>query len=50
MEKLIWMTNHTQVLSNIENRWDSFFLSAETVSDDFMQEREMSIQPERESF
>lgn len=39
-----------RILSPVENSWDSFFLSAETVSDDFMQEREKSFQPERENF
>ncbi len=39
-----------RVLSPVENTWDSFFLSEEEISDDFMQERATQKQPERESF
>ena len=39
-----------RVLSPIENTWDSFFLSSETVTDDFMQERSGQEQAEREAF
>lgn len=39
-----------RILSPIENTWDSFFHAAETVSDDFMNERASQDQPERESF
>ena len=39
-----------RVLSPVENTWDSFFLSRETVSDDFMTERATQEQSERESF
>lgn len=39
-----------RVLSPVENVWDSFFLSDETVSDDFMEERASQEQTERESF
>ncbi|MCF6194236.1 MAG: antitoxin [Kangiellaceae bacterium] len=39
-----------RVLSPVENTWDSFFLSEENVSDDFMQERASQEQSERESF
>lgn len=39
-----------RILSPIENTWDSFFLSEERVSDDFMTERASQDQQERESF
>lgn len=39
-----------RILSPAENSWDSFFLSEESVSDDFMTERASQEQPERESF
>ena len=39
-----------RVLSPVENTWDSFFLSEENVSDDFMQERASQEQSEREPF
>lgn len=39
-----------RVLSPIENSWDSFFLSEQHVSDDFMTERASQEQQEREAF
>ncbi len=39
-----------RVLSPVENTWDSFFLSNEGVTDDFMVERASQEQQERESF
>jgi antitoxin VapB len=39
-----------RILSPIENTWDSFFHSTESVSDDFMSERASQEQAERESF
>ena len=39
-----------RVLSPVENTWDSFFLSDDGVSDDFMTERASQEQSERESF
>lgn len=39
-----------RVLSPVENTWDSFFLSDDGVTEDFMQERASQEQPERESF
>jgi antitoxin VapB len=39
-----------RVLSPVENTWDSFFLSKDRVSDDFMTERASQEQRERESF
>ncbi len=37
-----------RVLSPIEKTWDSFFLSDETVGDDFLPERAGQAQSERE--
>lgn len=37
-----------RVLAPMENTWDSFFLSTETVSDDFLPERATQEQPDRE--
>ena len=39
-----------RILSPVENTWDSFFLSTEQVSDDFMTERATQDQPTREAF
>ena len=39
-----------RILSPVENTWDSFFLSEERVTNDFMAERASQEQPEREAF
>ena len=39
-----------RILSPVENTWDSFFLSKDHVTDDFMTERASQEQQERESF
>lgn len=39
-----------RVLSPVGHSWDNFFLSDETVSDDFMNERDVFPLSERESF
>jgi antitoxin VapB len=39
-----------RVLSPVENTWDSFFLSEQRVTDDFMAERASQEQREREAF
>ncbi len=39
-----------RVLSPVENIWDSFFLSKDRVTDDFMTERASQEQSEREAF
>lgn len=39
-----------RVLSPVENTWDSFFLSEEGVTEDFMEERGSQEQQEREAF
>lgn len=38
-----------RILTPVENTWDSFFLSEERVSDDFMSERASQEQSDRES-
>lgn len=44
------VVGNERILSPINQSWDSFFLSNNTVSDDFMAEREITLQPEREAF
>ena len=39
-----------RILSPIENTWDSFFLSDEKVSDDFLTERAEQTESIREAF
>ena len=39
-----------RILSPAENTWDSFFLSEDRVTDDFLTERATQEQQERESF
>ena len=39
-----------RILSPVECTWDSFFLSDEHVSDDFLEERASQEQSEREAF
>ena len=39
-----------RVLSPVDSTWDSFFLSDQHVSDDFMDDRPSQEQGERESF
>lgn len=38
-----------RVIAPAERAWDSFFLGAQTASEDFMAERASQQQPERES-
>ncbi|MBN4073287.1 antitoxin [Mariprofundus ferrooxydans] len=39
-----------RILSPTHKSWDSFFLSSDSVSNDFMAQRASQEQPERESF
>ncbi len=39
-----------RVLSPVDSSWDSFFLSDDRMSDDFMEERASQEQSEREAF
>lgn len=41
---------HERIIAPIENTWDSFFLSNESVSSDFINERADQAQSEREPF
>lgn len=41
---------HERIIAPLENTWDSFFLSNESVSNDFMNERADQAQSEREPF
>ena len=47
---IVRVVGQDRVLSPIENTWDSFFLSEQRVTDDFMTERASQEQQERESF
>ena len=47
---IVRVVGQDRVLSPIENTWDSFFLSEEHVTDDFMTERGSQEQQEREAF
>lgn len=38
-----------RILSPLNQSWDSFFVNDQAVSDDFMNEREIAFQPEREA-
>ena len=38
-----------RILSPLNQSWNSFFLNDQAVSDDFMNEREIAFQPEREA-
>lgn len=44
------VVGNERILAPINQSWDSFLLGSATVSDDFMEEREIGIQPEREKF
>ena len=39
-----------RIIAPLGQTWDSFFLSAPEVADDFMDERASQMQPEREAF
>ena len=39
-----------RVIAPLDGVWDSFFLSAPSVSDDFLSERASQLQDKRESF
>jgi len=39
-----------RIISPVEHTWDSFFLSEDAISDDFMAERASQSQSEREPF
>jgi len=47
---MVRIVGRDRIISPIESSWDSFFLSSEAVTDDFMTERASQKQPEREAF
>ncbi len=47
---MVRVVGNERILSPIEQSWDSFFVSEEQVSDDFITERASQVQAERESF
>jgi antitoxin VapB len=47
---VVRIVGQDRILSPVTNTWDSFFLSDEGVTDDFMTERASQDQSERESF
>ncbi len=47
---LIRKVGKERILSPVENSWDSFFLSEEAVSDDFLMERSEQTESIREAF
>lgn len=38
------------ILSPLNQSWDSFFMRDNKVSDDFIKDREVTLQPERDNF
>ncbi len=49
-EVIVRVVGHDRILSPVDHAWDTFFLSGERVTDDFMTERTSQVQPEREPF
>ena len=47
---LVRVLGRERILTPVDHMWDSFFLSDEGVSEDFMEERPSQEQEERESF
>ncbi len=47
---IVRVVGQDRILSPLTNTWDSFFLSEDGVTDDFMTERASQDQSERESF
>lgn len=47
---VVRVVGQDRILSPLTNSWDSFFLSEDGVTDDFMKERASQEQAERESF
>ena len=46
---IVRAVGHERIIAPIENTWDSFFLSSEPVSSDFMNERADQVQQDRET-
>jgi antitoxin VapB len=47
---VVRVVGQDRILSPVHKSWDSFFLSDDRVSDDFMEQRASQEQSERESF
>ena len=47
---VVRVVGNERVLSPVDNLWDSFFMSPDGVSDDFMNERASQEQPDRAAF
>jgi antitoxin VapB len=47
---IVRVVGKDRVLSPVDSAWDSFFLSKERVTDDFMEQRASQEQTEREPF
>ncbi|WP_027709129.1 type II toxin-antitoxin system VapB family antitoxin [Zooshikella ganghwensis] len=47
---IVRVVGNERILTPVNSTWDSFFLSDETVTDDFMNERGPQEQQEREPF
>ena len=47
---IVRVVGKDRVLSPVDSAWDSFFLSDDQVTDDFMEERASQEQSEREAF
>lgn len=46
----VYVVGKDRILSPVDQSWDSFFLSENRVTDDFMEERSSQEQAEREAF
>lgn len=44
------VVGNERILAPINQSWDSFFLQTPAVGEDFLPEREIAFQPEREAF
>jgi antitoxin VapB len=47
---IVRVRDNKRILSPVDNMWDSFFISSERVSHDFMNEQSSQEQQEREAF
>ncbi|PHM52366.1 type II toxin-antitoxin system VapB family antitoxin [Xenorhabdus hominickii] len=49
-EVIVRVSGKERIISPVQNAWDSFFLSDQSVTDDFLPNRADQITSERESF
>lgn len=47
---VVRVVGQDRILTPGDHAWDSFFMTPETVTDDFMNDRASQEQPEREAF